>query len=64
MNTPRPEAEVDLSAQLRDIGCPYPPHDDRAMVWLDGAKAGLELGKSIATRTIAETLSGRDDHGR
>lgn len=66
MNAPRPEHEVataPLTKELRDLGCPYPAHDDRAMVWLDGARAGLAMGKSIASRTIAETLSRSEDHG-
>jgi hypothetical protein len=55
---PKPEPETEVQGDLHDLGCPYPAHDPRSLVWIEGFKAGMDHGGEIARQAVIDTLAG------
>ena len=60
VNTPKPAIEVEaapIAKQTRALGCPYPPLDPRAAVWLDGFRSGYGRGSADARDIFAKAFT-------
>lgn len=58
---PQHAIEVDVAEvakDLRERGCPYHWQDPRAEAWMEGYKAGLAKGESIALQAIRDEYAG------
>ncbi len=55
------EPEV-VTAKLAEMGCPYAATDERAAIWLEGARAGLLMMADASTKALnAEFRENRND---
>ena len=50
MNAPLKEIEVDL----KEIGCPYGPLDERTLVWIAGYRKGHEVGMDRGAKCVSD----------
>lgn len=55
---PHHEDEVEIVMAFKDFGYPYAITDDRALVWIQGFRAGMHHGGEIAARAVRDTLAG------
>lgn len=57
MAEPKPEPELELTADLKELGCPYRCDDPRAKLWLDGFKVGLKHGGEVAGQALRDSFA-------
>jgi ribosome modulation factor len=55
MNDVHMEHEV-VTAKLAEMGCPYASTDERAAIWLEGARAGLLMMADASMKALGLEL--------